>query len=193
MKKRILVLNGHPDPDPERYCAGLAGAYEDGARSAGHDIRRLNVGAMSFDFLRTATAFAEVPRNSDIIDARSEMLWAEHLVFIFPLWLGGPPAMLKAFMECIACNEFLLGTGKGLMPEGKLPGRSARILVTMGMPSFIYRTFFMRHGTKAFEQGILALAGVRPVRTCYIGGVATSNGKRSHWLKRARKLGADAL
>lgn len=193
MKKRILILNGHPDPSPARFCAALANAYEHGARSAGHDVRSLMVGALDFNLLRTAKAFSEMPQSTDIIGARGDLLWAEHLVFVFPLWLGGPPALLKGFMECVACKEFLLGTGKGPMPEGKLHGRTGRILVTMGMPSLIYRTFFVRHGTKAFERSILNLAGVRPVRTSYVGNVEASAENRQHWIARARKLGALAL
>lgn len=193
MTKRILILNGHPDPAPERFCSALAVAYQKGAQTAGHQARLLNIGAMSFDLLRTAVAFGEVPHNADIVGARGDMLWAEHLLFVFPLWLGGPPALLKGFMECVACSEFLLGMGKGLMPEGKLRGRTARILVTMGMPSLIYRAFFMRHGTKAFERGILRLAGIRPVRTSYIGDIATSIDKRRNWLSHVEGLGAKAI
>jgi hypothetical protein len=68
----------------------------------------------------------------------------------------------------------------------------ARTLVTMQMHSLICRTFFMRHGTKAFERGILNLAGVRPVRTSYIGGVETSMDKRRDWLAHVQALGAGA-
>jgi len=51
----------------------------------------------------------------------------------------------------------------------------------------------VRHGTKAFERSILNLAGVRPVRTSYVGNVEASAENRQHWIARARKLGALAL
>lgn len=35
MARRIPVINGHPDPSPDRFCAGLAGAYEAGGVPAG--------------------------------------------------------------------------------------------------------------------------------------------------------------
>lgn len=190
---RILVLNGHPDASPDRLCAALTGAYETGARLAGHKVRRLDVGALSFPFLHSAKEFTKIPSHPDIIAARDDMVWAQHIVFIFPLWLGGPPALLKAFMEWVACGEFLLGAGRKLIPEGKLKGRSARILVTMGMPSPIYRLFFARHGTKAFERGILKLAGIRPVRTSYIGDVEISAGTCQRWIAKAAVMGGQAL
>ena len=192
MKKRILVINGHPDASPERFCAALAEAYAEGAGAGGHDVRRLDPGKIDFPFLRTAQAFTQAPPYPDIVAARNDILWAEHLLFVFPLWLGGPPALLKGFLEWVGCEEFLLGQGKR-MPEGKLRHRSARILVTMGMPSPVYRFFFGAHGVKAFDRSILRMAGIRPVRTSYIGGIGTSLDRSRRWLATAKALGTKAL
>jgi len=192
MKKRILLIDGHPDPGPAHLCNALAGAYAEGAGNAGHEIRRLDIASLSFPVLRDPLAFTRPPSDPDIVAAQRDVLWAEHLVFIFPLWLGGPPALLKAFMEVLGCGEFLLGTGNGRFPKGKLAGRTARIAVTMGMPSLIYRLFFRAHGTKAFEHGILRIAGIKSVRTTYIGGVGGSaeNGRR--WLGILNHMGKAA-
>ena len=188
--KRVLVINGHPDPASERLCSALAAAYLEGARAAGTETRRIDIGALSFPFLRTSEAFAHAPSHPDIQKAREDMLWANHLVFVYPLWLGGPPAMLKAFMEWVGCGEFLLGLGKGPLPKGKLAGRTARVVVTMGMPSLIYRLFFRAHGTLAFEKSILRMAGIRRVRTTYIGNVGVSAGGCRRWIARMGAFGA---
>ena len=139
MKRRILLIDGHPDSNPARLCNALAGAYAEGASTAGHEIRQLDIASLSFPVLRDPQEFTRSPSHPDILAAQGHFLWADHLVFIFPLWLGGPPALLKAFMEILGCGEFLLGSGKGLFPKGRLAGRTARMVVTMGMPSFIYR------------------------------------------------------
>lgn len=44
--RRILLIQGHPDPSPRRFCRALAEAYEEGARDAGHDVRLLDVAAL---------------------------------------------------------------------------------------------------------------------------------------------------
>ena len=44
---RILIIQGHPDPDPARYCRALAAAYAEGAREGGHEIRVLDLAALS--------------------------------------------------------------------------------------------------------------------------------------------------
>lgn len=192
MKRRILLIDGHPDPDPARLCNALAGAYAEGAGIAGHEIRRLDIALLSFPVLRDPQEFTRSPSHPDIVTAQGNFLWADHLVFIFPLWLGGPPALLKAFMEVLGCGEFLLGAGKGFFPKGKLTGRTARVVVTMGMPSFIYRLLFRAHGTKAFERGILRIAGIRSVRTTYIGGVGVSVNRCRRWLDTLKRMGRRA-
>lgn len=190
--KRVLIINGNPDPAPERLSSALANAYADGATQSGHDVRRIDIGSISFSFLRKAAAFTALPQDPDIATAQASFLWAEHLVFIFPLWLGGPPSLLKAFMEALACGEFLIGKGKHNIPKGNLKGRSARIVVTMGMPSLAYRMLFGAYGIKAFRKSILSIAGVSPIRTTLVGGVGASTARTGRLPARLRRLGTRA-
>ena len=46
MSRNILVVNGHPDPRPERFCAALCDAYSAGAQAQGCATRRLDVGSL---------------------------------------------------------------------------------------------------------------------------------------------------
>ena len=64
---RILIVNGNPDPAAERLTAGLAMAYADGATTAGHEVRRIDVGSLSFPFLRSAAIFGTPSADPDII------------------------------------------------------------------------------------------------------------------------------
>ncbi len=102
MSKRILVINGHPDTRPERFCSALTAAYVESAISAGHEVRRIDVGALTFPLLVRFEDFQTQPTNEDIVKAQADIAWAEHLVFIHPLWLGATPALLKGFLERIA-------------------------------------------------------------------------------------------
>lgn len=172
--RHVLVINGNPDVAPERLSAALARAYAEGAEKAGAMVRELNVAALEFPLLRQGTDFLQEPTEPAIRSARSQILLADHLVFIFPLWLGGPPAMLKGFMEQVARAGFALKTeGKGF-PHGALKGRSARVIVTMGMPALLYRLLYGAHGVKAFNRSILGISGIRPIRTSCFGGVGTA-------------------
>lgn len=191
-RHRILILVGHPDPAPERFCRALAEAYAQGAGAAGHEIRRADIAPMDVPVLTRQAEFEVDDAPRLIRDLRQDILWADHLVVVFPLWLGGAPAKFKATLEQV----FRGGFGFEVGPRGwvsKLTGRSARMVLTMGMPGAIFRILFGAHGLKAVTQGIFLLAGVKPSRASIVGGVeAIGDGGRARWLERMRKLGAAA-
>lgn len=192
MPKRILVINGHPDTRDERFCSGLTKAYVEAAAKAGHEVRRIDVGALSFPILVRFEEFQTPIDNADIRKAQEDILWAEHLVFIHPLWLGTVPAMLKAFLERVACGGFAFDSGTAGNPKRALSGKSARLIVTMGMPAIAFRVIFGGYGEKAFERGILRLSGVWPVRKTYFGAVELSERHRDNCLATVRRLAAAA-
>jgi putative NADPH-quinone reductase len=191
MTKRILIVNGHPDSRPERLCTALADAYADGARTAGHEVRRIDVARLSFPWLRNADAFLAPPDAADVVSAQDDFFWMQHIVFVHPLWLGAAPAMLKAFMEQVACNGFFLDAAAHGFPKGKLKGRSARLIVTMGMPAIVYRLFHGAFGVRGFERSILGLAGVKPIRRTLLGGILDGS-RHDAWLDDLRALGRRA-
>lgn len=57
--------------------------------------------------------------------------------------------------------------------QGKFPkllkGKSVRVIVTMGMPAFVYRWRFGSHVLKLVKQNILRFMGVQPVRWVVYG------------------------
>ena len=192
MGRHILVINGNPDPAPGRLTAAIAGAYGAAAAGAGHSVARLDIGALEFPILRSAADFLTWPRDQAIIAARDEIRRADHLVFVYPLWLGGPPALLKAFMEQVSRASFALQASDGGFPKGQLKGKSARIIVTMGMPALVYRLIYRAHGVRGFNTSILGIAGVRPVTTSYFGAVQLERRSREALLAAAT-LGRGAL
>ena len=57
------------------------------------------------------------------------------------------------------------------MPKKLLGGKSARIVVTMGMPSLFYRLYYRSHSVRSLARNILGFVGVKPVRVSLIGNV----------------------
>ncbi len=192
MAKRILVIDGHPDPDRKRFCHALAEAYADGARDTGNDVRCLTVSEMQVGFLRTAEEFAALPQDNLILTARADLLWCEHVVLIFPLWLGGAPALLRAFMEQVGRANFMADTsGKGI--RQKLRGRSARLIVTMGMPSSIYQLIFHEHGVRNIIQGVLGLGGIGPIKRTLFGAIeVVTDAERQRRIALVKAMGRSA-
>ena len=69
MPRRILIIVGHPDGSPKRLCRALADAYAEGARSAGHEVRLLDIATLDFPILRTMEEFTERPLPVTLEDA----------------------------------------------------------------------------------------------------------------------------
>ena len=194
MPKRIVIIDGHPDARAERYVHALTKAYFDGAQSGGHEVRSVIVSDVDFPLLRTSDDFEHQEAPAAIRSAQDSIQWADHVVILFPLWLGSMPALLKGFLEQALRPRFAFepAAGRGL-PRKLLSGKSARVIVTMGMPAAVYRWYFRAHGIKNLERNILGFSGFRPVKTCLIGAIETLGpAGRGRWLERLRRLGTSA-
>jgi putative NADPH-quinone reductase len=192
MPRRILVIDGHPDPAKERFLHALVAAYHEAASGAGHEVQTVDIARLDFPWLRSAEDFQKGRPPEAIAAAQKQIAWAEHLAIFYPLWLGSMPSLTKAFFEQCLRPGFAFGptSGRGL-PKQKLKGRSARVVLTMGMPGLFYRWFYRAHSLKSFERNILHFCGIRPVRATVVGMVESS-ATRDRALAAMRDLGAAA-
>ncbi len=194
MAHQITIVLGHPDPDERRLCRALANAYAEGARAAGHEVAMFDLAHLEVPLLRTQQEFEHGSVPPTLRPAQEAILASQHLVLVFPLWLGTMPALVKAFLEQVIRPGVAFTNEANSFPKGLLSGRSARVVVTMGMPVLAYRWWFMGHGLKALERSILRFAGIRPIRESFFGMVeAASDAKRKGWLAQMRGLGAKGI
>jgi len=191
MNKRILLIQGHPDNQQDHLCHALAKAYSEGADRAGHEVRQVDVAGLDFPLLRSQRDWENGSLPPGLCEAQSAIGWAQHLVLIFPLWLGDMPALLKGFLEQVARPGFAFsGNSSNPMANKGLTGRSARIVATMGMPAAIYRWYFRAHSIKSLERNILGFVGIAPVHETLIGMVDNmAPEKARRWFAKLGQLG----
>lgn len=185
--RHVLVIDGQPDPDRARLTHALAQAYVEGAHEAGFQTRMITLAETEISFLRIAAEFDQAPQSPAILSARADIEWATHIVIIFPIWLGGAPAYLRAFLEQVARAGFLATVSERGWAM-KLKGKSARLIATMGMPAIMYRLMFGAFGVKSIARSVLGFAGVDPVRLTLFGGAGQPN-TAARWLREVRDLG----
>lgn len=192
MPSRILIIQGHPDPAGGHLCHALAEAYAEGARAGGHPVARLEIAALEFPLLRTKLDYDTGVPPPDIQRAQEAILAADHLVVLFPLWAGEMPALLKGFFEQTMRPTFAFADSDS-RPRKRLAGRSARVIITMGMPAFVYRFYFRAHGLKNLRRNILGLTGIGPIHASLIGQVEGMSAARlMAALERIRRIGRRA-
>jgi putative NADPH-quinone reductase len=171
LERRILVVNGHPDPAPERFCAALCDAYEAGARQAGWTVRRLTTGQLADGAARE--------------EALEDLRWATQLIVVYPLWLDQPPAPLRDLFEDYLSRNQRDGGGVSEQP--------VHLVITMDMPAFLYRAMLQCEiDVKGLARG-LTLPGFRHQHQDFIGSIASiTPEQRGRWLKTMRETGLRA-
>ena len=184
--RNIAIIDGHPDPSQARLNHALADRYAEAARAAGNEVRRIQVAALDFPLLRSPENYYTQQPPEAIQQAQRDIAWADHLVFFYPLWHGDMPALLKGFVEQTFRPGFAMDYGGAMrFPKQLFKGKSARIVVTMGMPAVIYRTYFRAHSVKGFKRSTLGLCGVSPIRVTLLG----TAGAAGDGIQRERLLG----
>jgi putative NADPH-quinone reductase len=193
-RRNILIIDGHPDPDRLRFIHALADRYAQGARAAGHEVRILDLCQLGVTSLGSNQEFLSGTPSSTVQACQADLAWAQHVVILFPLWLGDMPGLLKILMEQLLRPGFAFAAAQGKgFPRRLLKGKSARIVVTMGMPALFYRWYYRSHSVKSLERNILGFCGFEPVRSTLVGMVeGMSDAGRKAWLLKIEKLGREA-
>lgn len=183
---RVLVVNGHPDPRPERFCAALCSSYAGGARSRGCQTRRLDVG-------RLAHSAGEVEGSLDLCfggqfaHALERISWADRVFVAFPMWLGKPPVALGLLFEAFSQQSTGEFSSQGLANASERKKTCA--IVTTSLPALVYRS---RNGSgDPIAEWTRSLSGLDVVQTTIIGAVdSISSDERFRWLNQMHRLGS---
>jgi putative NADPH-quinone reductase len=189
---RIMIIVGHAEQDT--FCEALGRAYERGARTGGHRVDFFDLSRMNFDAILRGGYHKLQPLEPDLEAARTALWECDHLVILFPLWLGDMPAILKGFFERVMQPSLLEKVAEGPQASWKFfKDKSARVVITMGMPGFVYRLWFGAHALKLLRRNILHFVGIKPVRDTILGGVtAVTPERRKQWLADMEQLGEHA-
>lgn len=190
MRQRVLVIMGHPSN--HGLCGAIARTYAACAEAAGHEVRLLRLDVLKFDPILHAGYNAIQGLEPDLVEAQEAMAWAGHLAFVFPIWWGGPPALLKGFLDRVLLPGFAFKYRAGkAFPEQLLKGRSAHLLVTMDTPPWYFKWIYRMPGIRQMRNTTLEFCGIKPVSTMAFGPVLGSQpGQRDAWLARAGALAA---
>lgn len=192
MSHRVLIIQGHPRA--ESLCGALATAYAEGARTGAHEVRELDLSRLSFDPVLHAGFRGAQALEPALLGAQADLAWATHLVFVYPVWWGGPPAVLKGFVDRTFLPGFAFKYRENSARWDKLlSGRSARLIVTADSPGWWLSLVTGNPAVKLMKGPVLDFCGVAPVRTTVLPEVrASSPQRRSAWLEDVRRLGAKA-
>jgi len=158
-RRRILVVFAHPLPDS--LSASLKDAVIGGLAEAGHEVDLIDLYADDFDARLSAaerTAFMKpgYAPPPDTADYSDRLKAADGMVFVFPQWWFGMPAILKGFVDRV----FVPGIAFNPDPDGGrlIPLlqniRTLDVVTTTGSPWWITELYMRNPVRRQIKQGI---------------------------------------
>jgi NAD(P)H dehydrogenase (quinone) len=189
MSKKILIINGHPNASSFNF--GIAAAYKQGAESSGAEVKEVVIADLKFNPNLEFGYQKRTELEPDLIEAWDKIVWADHLVWIHPVWWGGLPAITKGFIDRVFLPGFAFKFRENSVWWDKLlAGKTANIITTLDQPSWYYWFAFGRPSVNQLKKSTLEYCGIKPVKVTYIGIVKTADvSLRKKWLDKVVILG----
>lgn len=187
--KKILIINGHPDA--ESFNAALADAYYKGAQKSGTNTKIIHIRDLNFNPNLQFGYRKRTELEPDLLQAQKMLKWADHLVWVYPVWWGSVPALMKGFLDRVLLPGFAFQKREGSLWWDKLfTGKTARLITTMDQPAWYYRLFNGSPSHKAMKKQTLQFIGVKSVKITAIGPIRLSKDSyRNKWLQKVEDLG----
>ena len=187
MSKNIVVILGHPDS--LSYCGALATAYAQAAQEAGCNVKLFKLGEITFDQTLHHGYNKRQELESGLVEIQQAITWANHLVFVYPIWWGAMPALLKGFFDRVFLPGYAFKyRDKSQLWDKLLAGRSAHVIVTMDTPPWYFRLIYKMPGHHQIKKTILEFCGVKPVKITSLGPVRfASSAQRDKWLQQVKQ------
>ncbi len=186
---KILLINGHPDS--ESYNHALAESYIKGATNSGAEVKQINVAELSFNPNLKFGYRMRTELEPDLLKAQDSIQWADHIVWIYPVWWGSVPALMKGFLDRVLLPGFAFKKREGSVWWDKyLTGKTSRIICTLDQPAWYYRWINNRPSSMAMKKLTMNFIGIKKVRITSIGPLRLSKEEfRQKWLRKVEQLG----
>ncbi|MGE3629742.1 MAG: NAD(P)H-dependent oxidoreductase, partial [Sandaracinaceae bacterium] len=185
MTSKVLVVYCHPNP--ESYTHAVLEAVVAGLAETDCDIQVLDLYADGFD---PVLVVDRERRRRDLDKVayterhRADIAACDALIFVYPIWWGGPPAMLKGYLD----RTFVSGltyTFEGrpktaILPRGLMRGKEAHFFYTLDSPWIVA---WIDPGWLALYFTTFRYCGFGPVRRYYLARLKlTTDAQRKRWL-----------
>ena len=187
--KHVLIINGHPDK--ESFNHALSHSYKIGLSKTAATVSEINITDLKFNPNLQHGYRKRTELEPDLLDAIEKIKQADHLVWVFPMWWSGYPAIMKGFVDRVFLPGITFEPVPGKpFPLRLLKGKTGRIIITADAPKWYDRVFMHRPLINQFKRGTLQFCGINPVGVTYIGPIKNSNPDfRKKWLDKVFLLG----
>lgn len=152
----ILIIEANPKS--ESLCKSIALKYAEGAAAASHKVHTMHLSEVEF----AKDTFAK-SLEPDLLAAQMRVKNADHIVWVYPIYWGTMPSIMKAFIERVFASGFAYKYHGGDSPwwDKLLQGKTSSLIQTMDSPTWwnywVYRNVVVR----TLRTAILWYCGIK--------------------------------
>ncbi|MED1557099.1 NAD(P)H-dependent oxidoreductase [Bacillus paramycoides] len=189
----VLIIYAHPSPSS--FNASILEHVQKGLQETNHSVTLLDLYKEQFD---PVLVFNEEKKRRDLLHEEETKRYrelvqkADTLLFIYPIWWWGMPAILKGFIDRIFVAGFAYKY-EGALPKGLFKGKKAWVINTLDSSLWYVALLYRSADWIMMKRGVLRFCGIRNIKRSVFQSVKTSKvTKREKWLLQiegeARKL-----
>jgi putative NADPH-quinone reductase len=189
MNKNITIVIGHPDK--EGFNFALAEAYKKGVKKSNAEFKEIVIRDLDFNPNLQFGYRKRTELEPDLLESQKALKWADHIVWIYPVWWGSVPAIMKGFLDRVLLPGFAFKKREGSVWWDKyFTGKTSRLICTLDQPAWYYKWSNGSPSHKAMKKLTMNFIGVKSVKITTIAPMRLSKPEfREKWLKKIEKLG----
>ncbi len=182
-----LIVYTHPNHNS--LNAAFLEAVRTGLKKNGNskDVKILDLYKDEFD---PRLIFNEEKKRRDMhvdpamAEYREQLLWADNLVYIYPIWWGRPPAMLLGYFDKLLSTNFAYKSKNEYLTEGLIKGKKAIFISTMKGPTLYPMLLLGNAHKRLMKNAIFKFIGFKKFKFFEFGSMESKTGKQEKALKK---------
>ncbi|MDQ0116035.1 NAD(P)H-dependent oxidoreductase [Paenibacillus harenae] len=188
---KTLIIYTHPNHESLSYAFLQKTLEGIGENPNIEDVKVLDLYAENFNPVLIFNANKrrrDMHADPALTKYREQLLWADKIVFVYPIWWGRPPAMLLGYIDQMFASGFAYRDKGGLLPEGLLKGRSVVCISTMKGPAF-YPLYWLNNSHKVLmRKALFQYVGIKKVKFFEFGSMESAKGKHEKKLNKVYRF-----
>ncbi|MBJ6362586.1 NAD(P)H-dependent oxidoreductase [Paenibacillus sp. GCM10012307] len=184
---KMLVIYTHPNHESLSFAFLEQVLKASSANSAIDEVQVLDLYEEQFNpilFFDKDNRRRDMHRVPELEKYRQQLLWADQIVLIYPIWWGRPPAMLLGYIDRMFASGFAYKDDGKLLPEGLLKGKSVVCISSMKGPAF-YPLVWLNNAHKILmKRALFQYVGIKKVKFFEFGNMENKNGKQANKLNK---------
>lgn len=188
MSLKQLVVFTHPNHDSLSYAFLQEVLRGSGENPQIKEVRVLDLYEEGFNpvlVFNDQKRRRDMHKDPELDQYREQIMWADRIVFVYPIWWGRPPAMLLGYVDRMFASGFAYRDHGGLLPEGLLKGKEVICISTMMGPAVVYPLLWLYNAHKTLmRKALFQYVGIRKVKFFEFGSMESPKGRHAQKLQK---------